>query len=107
MSILRNYPTDQAASGGEAGADNRTRRKPSYPISAPLSSYLGRFRRELELPVTYSRLERFLESLPLADSDGRDTLWETVLYSPSEMEALKVDLKYIYALLKVHGDLSV
>jgi hypothetical protein len=107
MSILRNYPTEQTASGGEAGADNRTRRKPSYPISAPLSSYLARFRRELALPVTYSRLEGFRESLPLADAEGRDTLWETVLYPPSEMEGLKVALKYIYALLKVHGDLSV
>ena len=57
--------------------------------------------------MTYARLEGFRESLPLADANGRDTLWETVLYSPDEMEALKVDLKYVYALLKVHGDLSV
>src|SRR3954452_18814302 len=85
----------------------RTRRKPSYAISAPLSSYLARFRRELDLPVSYGRLEAFRESVPLSDGEGRDTLWETVVYPPGEMEALKVDLKYIYALLKVHGDLSV
>jgi hypothetical protein len=85
----------------------RTLRKPSYPISPRLSAYLARFRRELELPVTYARLEGFRESLPLADAEGRDTLWESVLYPPGEMEALKVDLKYVYALLKVHGDLSV
>jgi hypothetical protein len=85
----------------------RTMRKPSYPIGARLSAYLARFRRELELPVTYGRLEGFRESLPLSDAEGRDTLWETVIYPPGEMEALKVDLKYIYALLKVHGDLSV
>src|SRR6476646_2900097 len=85
----------------------RTLRKPSYPISGRLSAYLARFRRELELPVTYARLEGFRESLPLADTDGRDTLWESVIYPPAEMEALKVDLKYVYALLKVHGDLSV
>jgi hypothetical protein len=85
----------------------RTRRKPSYAISAPLSSYLARFRRELDLPVSYGRLEAFRESVPLSDAEGRDTLWETVIYPPDEMSALKVDLKYIYALLKVHGDLSV
>ncbi len=85
----------------------RTLRKPSYPISQSLSGYLARFRRELELPVTYTRLEGFRDSLPLADAEGRDTLWETVLYPPAEMEALKVDLKYVYALLKVHGDLAV
>ena len=85
----------------------RTQRKPSYPISTSLSGYLARFRRELTLPVSYERLERFEDSLPLADADGRDTLWETVLYSPDDMAALKVDLKYVYALLKVQGDLSV
>jgi hypothetical protein len=105
MSIPRNYAADEAADGDEAAG--RTLRKPSYPISRRLSAYLARFRRELELPVTYGRLEGFRESLPLADADGRDTLWESVIYPPAEMEALKVDLKYVYALLKVHGDLSV
>jgi hypothetical protein len=85
----------------------RTLRKPSYPIGDRLAAYLARFRRELELPVTYARLEGFRESFPLADAEGRDTLWESVLYPPDEMDALKVDLKYVYALLKVHGDLSV
>ncbi len=85
----------------------RTMRKPSYPISRRLSAYLARFRRELEIPVTYARLEGFRESVPLADADGRDTLWESVVYPRAEMDALKVDLKYVYALLKVHGDLSV
>jgi hypothetical protein len=109
MSTLRNYSTDDAAYRAEAdaAAAGRTRRKPSYAIGAPLSSYLARFRRELELPVTYARLGDFRESIPLADAEGRDTLWETVIYPPGEMQGLKVDLKYIYALLKVHGDLSV
>jgi hypothetical protein len=106
MATLRNDSTDEEASA-EADVVARTPRKPSYPIGAPLSSYLARYRRELDVPVTYARLEAFRESMPLADADGRDTLWETVIYPPSEMEALKVDLRYIYALLKVHGDLSV
>jgi hypothetical protein len=105
MSIPRNYAADEAADVDEVAG--RTLRKPSYAISRRLSAYLARFRRELELPVTYARLEGFRESLPLADAEGRDTLWESVIYPPSEMEALKVDLKYVYALLKVHGDLSV
>jgi hypothetical protein len=106
MPSSRTQPAEEPTSSIDAPF-GRTLRKPSFPIGAPLSSYLSRFRRELEIPVTYSRLERFVESLPLADANGRDTLWETVLYSPSEMEALKNDLKYVYALLKVHGDLSV
>jgi hypothetical protein len=105
MSTPRNLPAEE--SGGIDAPFGRTLRKPSFPIGAPLSSYLARFRRELAIPVTYGRLENFVESLPLADANGRDTLWETVLYSPGEMDALKDDLKHIYALLKVHGDLSV
>jgi hypothetical protein len=85
----------------------RTPRKPSYPISAALRTYLAEHRRELELPVSYERLGAFRESLPLFDASGRDTLWETVLYGPDELAALKVDLKRVYALLKVDGDLSV
>jgi hypothetical protein len=93
--------------GDHSEGVGRTMRKPSYPISRRLSAYLARFRRELEIPVTYARLEGFRESVPLADADGRDTLWESVVYPRAEMDALKVDLKYVYALLKVHGDLSV
>jgi hypothetical protein len=114
MSSFRDTPTyalsDAAAAAGadaEAIAIKGTPRKPSYPISAALSSYLAKFRRELALPVTYSRLGEFRESIPLTDTTGRDTLWETVIYAPDEMAALKTELKHIYALLKVHGDLSV
>src|SRR3954471_15081165 len=102
MSKLLDYPTEDPDDTVPP-----TRRKPTYPISSTLSSYLAKFRRELELPVSYARLESFRESVPLTDAEGRDTLWETVIYPPDEMSALKVDLKYIYALLKVHGDLSV
>jgi hypothetical protein len=103
--LTANEVSDEVA--GNAEEAGRTRRKPSYPVSGRLSAYLARFRRELELPVTYGRLEAFRDSIPLADAEGRDTLWESVLYPHEEMEALKVDLKRIYALLKVHGDLSV
>jgi hypothetical protein len=105
---LPDYPTaEQAASGTDANLVKGSPRKPSYPIRPPLASYLMQFQRELELPVSYERLGAFHESVPLMDAAGRDTLWETVLYPTSEMAALKVDLRYIYALLKVQGDLSV
>jgi hypothetical protein len=98
---------DAITDAADDTAAGRTLRKPSYPISPRLAAYLARFRRELELPVTYERLEGFRESLPLRSAEGQDTLWESVLYPPAELEALKVDLKHVYALLKVHGDLSV
>jgi hypothetical protein len=108
VSDLPDYPTaEQAASGVDANVVSGSPRKPTYPIRPGLASYLLRFRRELALPVSYQRLGAFRESVPLMDAAGRDTLWETVIYPTSEMAALKIDLRYIYALLKVQGDLSV
>jgi hypothetical protein len=97
-------PEDDASG---ADAAQGTTRKPSYPISALLRAYLASHGRELELPVSYGRLESFRDTVPLCDAEGRDTLWETVIYPPDEMEGLRVDLKRIYALIKVDGDVSV
>ncbi|WP_438480778.1 hypothetical protein [Oleiharenicola lentus] len=85
----------------------RTKKKPSYPIGEKLRGYLKKFRRERELPITYERLRGFNDSVPLMDREGRNTLWETVVYHAEELEALKEGLKRIYALLKVDGDSSV
>ncbi|MET0262193.1 MAG: hypothetical protein ABW223_04800 [Rariglobus sp.] len=85
----------------------RQQKKPSFPISEGLRAYLRRYRRERALPVTYDRLRRFSESVPLEDSKGKPTLWENVFYDPLEMESLQDDLKRVYAHIRVDGDLSV
>jgi hypothetical protein len=85
----------------------RTQKKPSYSIGADLHGYLGKYRRERELPVTYERLRHFHEAIPLVDAEGRNTLWESVAYQAEEISALNEDLKRIYALLRVDGDFSV
>jgi hypothetical protein len=108
MSILSSsQDVVDAEAAALAAAEARTLRKPSYPIVPTLRGYLATHRRELDLPVSYERLECFREAVPLRDADHRDTLWETVLYPSEEMAALKQGLKYIYALLKVDGDLAV
>ncbi len=88
-------------------AQKRTLKKPSYPIGGPLRGYLQHYRRERALPVTYERLRHFHEAFPLADAEGRPTLWETVVYRSDEISALNEDLKRLYALLRVDGDFSV
>jgi hypothetical protein len=85
----------------------RTPKKPSYPIRDELRGYLRRFRRERDLPVTYERLRDFQDALPLTDQDGNNTLWETVIYRAEDLPAINEGLKRIYALLKVDGDFSV
>jgi hypothetical protein len=82
-------------------------KKPSFAVSPYLLAYLRRYRRELRLPVTYERLLRFVESAPLPDVAGKSSLWETVMYDRLEMEQLSEDLKHVYALIRVDGDLSV
>ena len=84
-----------------------TQRKPSFPIGGELRSYLRRYRRERELPVSYERLRAFHEVIPLTDEQGHPTLWDTVIYEANEMPALNEALKEVYAWLKVDGDLSV
>ncbi len=82
-------------------------KKPSYPISDVLRAYLHRYRRERALPVTYARLRSFADSIPMNDAVGKPTLWETVFYNRLDMESLHNDLKRVYALIRVDGDLSV
>ncbi|AHF93616.1 hypothetical protein OpiT1DRAFT_00994 [Opitutaceae bacterium TAV1] len=82
-------------------------KKPGFPVSEQLRSYLRRWQRERELPVTYERLRRFSDSVPLSDSRGRHTLWESVFYDHLEMHQLQEDLKQVYAILRVDGDMSV
>jgi hypothetical protein len=84
-----------------------TRKKPSYPVGQGLRGYLRAYKRERDLPVTYERLRGFSEVIPLTDSDGKPTLWDTVIYEREEMRALNEALKEVYAVLKVNGDMSV
>ena len=88
-------------------APRQQQKKPAYPVSDILRAYLKRTRRERELPVTYDRLRRFVDSIPLSDRLGKPTLWESVFYERLDMQALHEDLKRIYAILRVDGDLSV
>ena len=102
-------PGPRATHGGrmDAAPPRPHQKKPSFPISDGLRAYLRRTRRDRELPIAYDRLRRFVESIPLADSAGRPTLWESVMYDRIEMDALYEDLKRMYAILRVDGDLSV
>lgn len=84
-----------------------SKKKKSYPIASPLRKYLKDHNREMSLPITYEDLHRFNSSIALIDKNGKDTLWETVLYSQYEMSSIHHNLKKIYALLKAAGDISI
>ncbi|MFD2200625.1 hypothetical protein [Shivajiella indica] len=84
-----------------------SKKKIIYPVSLKLREYLQKYGREVDFPIHYADLLRYSSSVPLYDSKGNDTLWETVLFSESDREDIHYEVKKIYALLKAEGDISV
>ncbi len=84
-----------------------TRKKQIYLIGGPLREYLAQYSREHTLPIQYTDLLRYDNSVSLFDKRDRDTLWETVFYPASEVDDILLALKTIYAILKADGDMSV
>lgn len=87
-------------------SDKPSRKKPMYPVRDSLHRYLKNNGREVTLPVAYTDLLRFTYSVPLLDRNGKDTLWEKVIYDNREWEYIREGLLNIYAILKTEGDLS-
>ncbi len=78
-----------------------------YKPGPKLLHYLAHYNRIFELPVSYSRLTEWHETMPLFDENGEDTLWRTLIYRPEVMQRLNKHLTSIYMLLKTDGDDSV
>ncbi|MDX1938409.1 MAG: hypothetical protein SFU21_14910 [Flavihumibacter sp.] len=97
-----NYKNELA--GNEPGKPSR--KKPMFPVNAPLRSYLKQHGREVKLPVAYKDLLHYTYSFPIKDKHGKDTLWESVSYDMREWNYIREGLIRIYAILKTEGDLS-
>ena len=67
--------------------DTISKKKPNYPINTELRKYLRGYGRKFSADMEYNDLLRFTNSFPYYDKKGKDTLWETVYYSPSENTA--------------------
>ncbi len=104
--IPQNFLTRPLAKAAQL-RQSRTKRKPAVAICESLRYYLNSFSRECPLPIRYEELEGFQTSAPLYDSEGQDTLWETLIYDFISMKHISDGLKKIYAILKAGGDLSV
>lgn len=84
-----------------------SRKKLVFPVREPLQRYLRRYQREMRLPVSYTDLLAYQESVPLMDKNGKDTLWETTVYPSFMIDSLHLGLKKVYAMLKAGGNLKV
>ena len=79
------------------------RRKLLYPVRSGLRDYLVDQGRMVSLPLAYADLARHQGLMPHLDQDGRETLWYSVLFSPSEQEDLFDRLVETYQLLIADG----
>jgi hypothetical protein len=84
-----------------------SKKKPSYQVTEEFMIYLDEFGRLMEIPFNYSDLLRFSSSIPLRDKNGKDTLWECVFFSQSEMKELNDKLVLMYAMMKVEGNVAM
>jgi hypothetical protein len=84
-----------------------SKKKLTYRIGPHLRYYLKGHGRNTDIPIHYTHLKNFQESVSLYDKKGKDTLWETCIYGQAEQANIHFELLQIYALLKVGGDLSV
>ena len=84
-----------------------SKRKPTYPVSEKLDTYLSKYRRNIDLPIFYSDLLRFQGSVVVYDKDDVDTLWVRVYYNGFEREEIDISLKQVYSNLISDGGTSI
>jgi len=91
----------------KSGDNNKpSRKKPIFPVQESLRGYLKKHGREVKLPVAYRDLSHYMSSVPLLDKNGKNTLWETVVYDMRHWDFIREGLVKIYAILKTEGDLT-
>lgn len=84
-----------------------SKKKLFYPISKSLNDYLVSYNRAAKIPFSYNELLRYFSTIPQKDKHGKDTLWKTVLFHPSEMEDIHHRLVQMYAMMKFDGNQSL
>tara|TARA_R110002051_G_scaffold271361_2_gene331705 strand:- start:2622 stop:3701 length:1080 start_codon:yes stop_codon:yes gene_type:complete len=80
-----------------------SKKKPAYPVSTRLNSYLEHYNRTIEIPIFYEDLLRFSGSIVVYDSNDEDSLWVRVYYSEYERAEIDLSLKKVYSILLSDG----
>lgn len=78
-------------------------KKPIYPVSYALGGYLRQHSRDVKIPIEYADLMRYEHLIPKLDDDDNPTLWNSVLYGPSEITEVYNHLVDLYQLLIADG----
>lgn len=80
-----------------------SKKKPAFPITDRLSTYLTKHGRNIKIPIFYDDLLRFQGAVEIFDKDGNDTLWISVYYAEHERDEIEMSLKHIYTILNADG----
>lgn len=81
-----------------------SKKKPFYPVTSKLHSYLSEYKRNIRIPVIYDDLLRFQGSVVVYDKRDNDTLWLRVYYNEYEREEIDLSLKKVYTNLHSDGN---
>jgi len=80
-----------------------SKKKPAYPISKELDSYLDSYNRKIEIPIHYEDLLRFSGSVAVYDANDEDTLWVRVYYAEFDRDEIDLALKRVYSIFVSDG----
>ena len=83
-----------------------SKKKPSYPITEKLNTYLSEYNRNVKLPIFYDDLLRFQGSIVVYDNDDNDTLWIRVYYNEFDRQEIDLCLKRVYSIFHSDGNES-
>ena len=83
-----------------------SQKKPFYPISKKLESFLRLHDRWINDVISYDDLLRYTDSINIYDKNDKDTLWVRLIYNESERIEIDENLKIIYTLLHSDGNTS-
>ena len=83
-----------------------SQKKPFYPISKKLESFLKLHDRWINDVISYDDLLRYTDSINIYDKNDKDTLWVRLIYNESERIEIDENLKIIYTLLHSDGNTS-
>mgnify|MGYP000120821165 CR=1 FL=1 len=81
-----------------------SKKKPAFPISDLLYTYLKEYSRISKIPLFYDDLLRFSGSVVVYDKNDEDTLWVRVYYTDSERIEIDLSLKKVYTILYSDGN---
>ncbi|MDE3741883.1 hypothetical protein [Maribacter polysaccharolyticus] len=83
------------------------KKKPTYPVSDALDTYLKKYSRKIEMPILYDDLLRFIGSVAVYDDNDEDTLWVRVYYNEYDRKEIDTSLKRVYSLLLSDGSAHI